>query len=120
MKKPNKDSVANAAKNALNWTKETAGKAKDKSREGLDRAYEAKRPFAVAALEELRAENPKASPRKIQEILDEQLKATEAEFDSSSLEFSSAVSLYVFTSLELHDIDEEDEDKHQKLSLIHI
>jgi hypothetical protein len=115
LKKPNKDSVANAAKNALNWTKETAGKAKDKSREGLDRAYEAKRPFAVAALEELRADNPKASPRKIQEILDEQLKATEAEFDSSSLEFSSAVSLYVFTSLELHDIDEEDEDKHQKL-----
>jgi hypothetical protein len=115
MKKPNKDSVANVAKNALSWTKDTAAKAKDKSREGLDRAYESRRPFAVAALEQLRADNPKASPRKIQEILDEQLMATEAEFDSSSEDFSSAVSLYVFTSLEVHDIDEEDEGKHQKL-----
>jgi hypothetical protein len=115
MKKPNKDSVANAAKSAFTWTKETAGKAKDKSREALDKAYEAKKPFAVAALEQLRADNPKASPRKIQEILDEQLMATEAEFDSSSEDFSSAVSLYVFTSLEVHDIDEEDEGKHQKL-----
>jgi hypothetical protein len=115
MKKPNKDSVANVAKNALSWTKDTAAKAKDKSREGLDRAYEARKPFAVAALEQLRADNPKASPRKIQEILDEQLMATEAEFDSSSEDFSSAVSLYVITSLEVHDIDEEDEGKHQKL-----
>jgi hypothetical protein len=115
MKKPSKDSVAQAAKDALNWTKETAGKAKDKGREGLDKAYEAKRPFAIAALEQLRADNPKASPRKIQEILDEQLKATEAEFDSSSMDFSSAASLYVITSLELHDIDEQADDKHQKL-----
>jgi hypothetical protein len=115
MKKPNKDSVAQAAKDALNWTKETAGKAKDKGREGLDKAYEAKRPFAIAALEQLRADNPKASPRKIQEILDEQLRATEAEFDSSSMDFSSAASLYVITSLELHDIDEQADDKHQKL-----
>ena len=115
MKKPSKDSVAQAAKDALNWTKETAGKAKDKGREGLDKAYEAKRPFAIAALEQLRTDNPKASPRKIQEILDEQLKATEAEFDSSSMDFSSAASLYVITSLELHDIDEQDDDKHQKL-----
>ena len=115
MKKPNKDSVAQAAKDALNWTKETAGKAKDKGREGLDKAYEAKRPFAIAALEKLRADNPKASPRKIQEILDQQLKATEAEFDSSSMDFSSAASLYVITSLELHDIDEQADDKHQKL-----
>lgn len=115
MKKPSKESVSQAAKDALNWTKETAGKAKDKSREGLDKAYEAKRLFAIAALEQLRADNPKASPRKIQEILDEQLKATEAEFDSSSLDFSSAASLYVITSLELHDIDEQDDDKHQKL-----
>ena len=115
MKKPNKDSVAQAAKDALNWTKETAGKAKDKGREGLDKAYESKRPFAIAALEQLRADNPKASPRKIQEILDEQLKATEAEFDSSSMDFSSAASLYVITSLELHDIDKQADDKHQKL-----
>jgi hypothetical protein len=115
MKKPSKDSVANVAKNALSWTKETTAKAKGKSREGLDKAYEAKKAFAVAALEQLRADNPKASPRRIQEILDEQLKATEAEFDSSSLDFSSAAALYVFTSLELHDIDEEDEASHQKL-----
>lgn len=115
MKKPSKDSVAQAAKEALNWTKETAGKAKDMGREGLDKAYEARKPFAVAALEQLRADNPKASPRKIQEILDEQLKATEAEFDSSSADFSAAVSLYVFTSLELQDIKEGADEKHQKL-----
>jgi hypothetical protein len=115
LKKPNKDSVANAAKEALIWTKETAGKAKDKGREGLDKAYETRRPFAIAALEQLRAENPKASPRKIQEILDEQLKATEAEFDSSSSDFSAAATLYVMTSLELHNTDKEDEAKRQKL-----
>ena len=115
MKKPSKDAVAQAVKDALNWTKETAGKAKDKGREGLDKAYEAKRPFAIEALEQLRADNPKASPRKIQEILDEQLKATEAEFDSSSMDFSSAASHYVIASLELHDIDEQADGKHQKL-----
>lgn len=115
MKKPNKDSVTNAAKSALSWTKDTAGKAKDKSREGLDRAYEAKKPFAVAALEQLRADHPKATPAKIQAILDEQLKAAEAEFDSSSVDFSSALSMYVFTSLELHEFDEESESQHQKL-----
>jgi hypothetical protein len=115
MKKPNKDSVANAAKSALSWTKETAGKAKDKSREGLDRAYEVKRPFAVAALEQLRADNPKATPAKIQKMLDEELMAVEAEHDSTSEDFASAVSMYVFTSLELHDVDVQSESKHQKM-----
>jgi hypothetical protein len=115
MKTPNINSLLQKAKDAADWSKDTASKVKDKSRESLDRAYESRRPFAIAALEELRADNPKASPRKIQEILDEQLMAIEAEFDSSSEDFSSAVSLYVFTSLEVHDIDEEDEDKHQKL-----
>jgi hypothetical protein len=115
LKKPSKESVSQAAKTALNWTKDTAAKAKDKSRESLDRAYEAKRPFAVEALEQLRADNPKASPSKIQSLLDEELKAVEAEYDSSSQDFASAVSLYVFTSLELHDVDEDDDSKHQKL-----
>lgn len=115
MKKPSKESVSQAAKDAVSWTKQTAGKAKDKSREGLDRAYEAKKPFAIAALQQLRADHPKASPAKIQAILDEELKAAEAEFDSSSVDFSSALSMYVFTSLELHEVDEDAESKHQKL-----
>jgi hypothetical protein len=115
MKKPSKESVSQVAKDALNWTKQTADKAKGKSREGLDRAYEAKKPFAIAALQQLRADNPKASPAKIQAILDQELKAAEAEFDSSSLDFSSALSMYVFTSLELHEVDEDAESKHQKL-----
>jgi hypothetical protein len=115
MKKPSKDSVSQAAKTAFSWTKDTAAKAKDKSREGLDRAYEAKRHFAVAALEQLRVDNPKAKPVKIQEMLDEELMAIEAEHDSTSEDFASAVSLYVFTSLELHHVDVEAESKHQKM-----
>lgn len=115
MKKPNKDSVANAAMSAISWTKETSGKAKDKSRESLDRAYEAKRPFAVEALEQLRADNPKATPVKIQKMLDEELMAVEAEHDSTSGDFASAVSMYVITSLELHSVDVESESKHQKM-----
>lgn len=115
MKTPKKNLVIQKAQDAANWSKAAASKVKDKSRETLDRAYEAKRPFAVEALEQLRADNPKASPSKIQALLDEELKAVEAEFDSSSQDFASAVSLYVFTSLELHDVDEDEDSKHQKL-----
>jgi len=115
VKKPSKESVTNAAKSALAWTKDTATKAKEKSRESLDRAHEAKRSFAVAALEELRADNPEATPAKIQAILDEDLKAAEAEHDSSSVDFSSAASIYILTSLELRGFDDDSDSKHQKL-----
>jgi len=112
---PKRNSVLQKAKDAANWSKDAASKVKDKSRESLDRAYEAKRPFAVEALEQLRADNPRATPAKIQKMLDEELMAVEAEHDGTSEDFASAVSMYVFTSLELHDVDVEAESKHQKM-----
>jgi hypothetical protein len=115
LKKPSKDSVSQAAKTALSWTKDTAAKAKDKSRESLDRAYESKKPLAEQALAQLRSENPKANPTKIQALLDDALRSAEEEYGTSSVEFSSTVSLYVFTSLEIHGFDEDVESKHQKL-----
>jgi hypothetical protein len=115
LKKPSKDSVSQAAKTALSWTKDTAAKAKDKSRESLDRAYENKKPLAEQALAQLRSESPKANPMKIQALLDDALRSAEEEYGTSSVEFSSTVSLYVFTSLEIHGFDEDVESKHQKL-----
>ena len=58
MAKPKKASVIQKAKDAATWTKDAAIKVKDKSRDGLDRAYELKRPFAQAELEQLRIDNP--------------------------------------------------------------
>lgn len=116
MKKPNKDSVSQAAKNAISWTKDTAGKAKDKSREGLNKAYEAKKPFAIEALIQLRRENPKASPTKIQTLLDDQLREAEKESGMGSSEFSSIMSMYVFTSIELHNLEDGSSANHQKLT----
>ena len=116
MKKPNKDSVSQVAKNAINWTKDTAGKAKDKSREGLNKAYEAKKPFAIEALIQLRRENPKASPTKIQTLLDNQLREAEKESGMGSSEFSSVMSMYVFTSIELHNLEDGSSANRQKLT----
>jgi hypothetical protein len=103
------------AKDAANWSMDAASKVKDKSRESLDRAYEAKRLFALEALTQLRADNPEAAPAQIQIILDEELMSVEAEHDGTSEDFASAVSLYVFTSLELHDFDVEADSRHQKM-----
>ena len=116
MKIPNKSEFAHGAKNAVNWTKDTAGKAKDKTRESLNKAYEAKKPFAVEALVQLRRENPKASPAKIQTLLDNQLREAEKESGMGSSEFSSAMSMYVFTSIELHNLEDGSSANRQKLT----
>jgi hypothetical protein len=115
MAKPKKTSVIQKAKDAATWTKDAAIKVKDKSRDGLDRAYEMKKPLAQAELVQLRMDNPKATPGKIQNLLDDQLRNAEVEYGSTSVDFSSAVSLYVITSLELHELDEQNEATHQKL-----
>ena len=116
MKLPNKSDLAKGAKNAAKWTKDTAGKAKDKTRKGLDKAYEAKKPLAVEALIQLRRQNPKASPTKIQSLLDDQLREAEKQSGMSSSDFASAVSMYVFTSMEMHNLEDGSPANHQKLT----
>lgn len=127
MAKVNPESVFKKAKVAATWAKdsavkvagksvETAAKVKDKSRDSLNKAYEAKLPVAKEVLAQLRSENPKASPNAVQTLLDGQLRNAEMEFGGSSLEFSTAISLYVVASLELHEMDDDLTDiKHQKL-----
>ncbi|MEY4654886.1 MAG: hypothetical protein RL523_285 [Actinomycetota bacterium] len=121
------ESVLGKAKSAALWAKdsavkvagksvETAVKVKDKSRDSLNKAYEAKLPVAKEVLSHLRSENPKAGPYEVQLLLDDQLRNAEQEFGGASVEFSTAVSLYVVASLELHEMDDDDTDiKHQKL-----
>jgi len=116
VKLPNKSELAQGAKNAVNWTKDTAGKAKDKTRESLNKAYEAKKPFAVEALIQLRRENPKASPTKIQALLDDELREAEKESGMGSSDFASVASMYVFTSIELHNLEDGSPANHQKLT----
>jgi hypothetical protein len=108
MAKPKKESVLTKVKGAVSW-------AKDKNRQGLDSAYEAKKPLALAMLKQLREANPKATPSKIQDLLAEELRASETQFGSASVEFSTAIALFVLASIELHQLDEDDEDHHQKL-----
>lgn len=127
MAKAKKDSVLKKAKDAALWAKdsavkvagksaETAVKVKDRSRDSLNKAYEAKLPVAKEVLNQLKTENPEASPYEVQKLLDEQLRNAEIEFGGTSVEFSTAISLYVVASLELHEMDDDDTDiKHQKL-----
>jgi hypothetical protein len=114
VKLPNKSELAQGAKNAVNWTKDTAGKAKDKTRESLNKAYEAKKPFAVEAL--IRRENPKANPTKIQALLDDELREAEKESGMGSSDFASVVSMYVFTSIEIHNLEDGSPANLQKLT----
>lgn len=87
--------AAEKAKQAQQWVK-------DKSRESLDKAYEARRPTAIAKLAELRSRNPKATPAEILELLEDSLQATESSAGVHSTEFSSAATLYVLTAIEVY------------------
>jgi len=101
--------------NVKDKSKQVINSAKDKTRAGLDKAYEAKRPFAVAAIEELRAMNPKATPSQIQEMLNQNLLQAETRFAPTSAKFSSAATLYVNASVELRELDIKSTAGHQKL-----
>lgn len=116
MKLPKRTDVTQTAKNAVIWTKETAVKAKDKTREGLDKAYQAKKPIAIENLIDLRRANPKATPAEIQTILDDELREAESQSGMGSSEFASVVSMYVFTSMELHNLEDGSPANRQKLT----
>ena len=96
-------------------SKQILDSAKARTRDGLDKGYEAKRPYAKTALEELRVANPKATPNQIQEILDKNLVDAEARFGSTSAKFSTAATIYVMTSVELRELDIKSTSGHQKL-----
>lgn len=74
----------------------------DKNRKALDSAYEARKPWAVAKLQELREANLTATPRQIVALLEKELKQAEQDFGITSENFSSAVMLYVLTVVEVH------------------
>jgi hypothetical protein len=108
MSKPDKPKIRTKSGQALK-------KAKDRTRTGLDRGYEAKRPFAKAMLFELRATNPEATPTQIQNLLDTDLLQAEKKFGTTSAKFSSAATLYVMASVELRELDIRSTSGHQKL-----
>lgn len=83
-----------------------AGKAKtvidSKTRAGLDKAYAAKRPLAVENLKQLRKAHPSASPTRILELLNEDLRKVEQDGGSDPGTLIDAISTYVLTSIEVY------------------
>jgi hypothetical protein len=95
-------------------TKQVINNAKGKSRDGLDRAYQTKRPLAVENLKALRLANPNHTPAQIQTMIEEGLRAAEIQLGTGSVKFSTATSLFVFTALELRQLEGISEAQHQK------
>jgi hypothetical protein len=94
--------IANkAGEGVANVWKDLNGKAKD----GIQRAYLAKRPLAVAKVKALREDNPKITPGQAQEILDAELNGVEAAKGPLSVRYTSAAALYVMSSMELRQLD---------------
>jgi hypothetical protein len=95
---------------ATAW-KDLNGKAKD----GIQRAYQSKRPLAMAKVNSLKEEYPKISPREAQEILDSELSSVEASKGPLSVRYTSAASLYVMASIELRQLDPKSQDTAKAL-----
>jgi hypothetical protein len=104
-----------AKPNVKDKSKQVITAAREKTRSGFDKAYEAKRPFAIAAIAEFRETNPKATPTQIQDLLDQQLMRAESRFSPISAKFSAAATLYVNSSVELRGLDIKSTSGHQKL-----
>ncbi len=70
--------------------------------QAIDAAYEKRRPLAQANLKDMRLQHPKANPRKIIQLLDEELKKAELELGAISADFTSEAMLYAVTVFEVH------------------
>ena len=86
-----------------------------KAQDGIQRAYQAKRPLAVAKVNALRGENPKITPRGAQEILDAELSSVEASKGPLSVKYTSAASLYLMSSMEIRQLDPKSKDTTKTL-----
>ncbi|MEY2736997.1 MAG: hypothetical protein RL683_115 [Actinomycetota bacterium] len=108
-----------AAKDGAHVVAEKAGEAKAyvdaKSRELLDKAYAKKRELAAEHLQKVRAKHPNATPVEIQQELEKELHANEEELGAESETFSTAVTIYVLASFEVHGAKPSDSEAHQKL-----
>lgn len=108
-----------AAKDGAHVVAEKAGEAKayvdTKSRELLDKAYAKKRDLAAEHLQKVRAKHPKATPVEIQQELEKELHANEEKLGAESETFSTAVTIYVLASFEVHGAKPSDSEAHQKL-----
>jgi hypothetical protein len=86
-----------------------------KAQDGIQRAYQAKRPLAVARVNALREENPDITPRDAQDILDAELNSVEASKGPLSVKYTSAASLYLISSMELRQLDPKSKDTAKTL-----
>ena len=86
-----------------------------KAQDGIQRAYQTKRPLAVAKVSALREENPEITPRDAQEILDAELNSVEAARGPLSVKYTSAASLYLMSSIELRQLDPKSKDTAKTL-----
>ena len=104
--------IANkAGEGVANAWKDLNSKAKD----GIQKAYLAKRPLAVAKVNSLKEEFPKITPSEAQDILDAELNSVEAAKGPLSVRFTSAASLYVIASIELRKLDPKSKDTAKAL-----
>lgn len=87
----------------------------DKTREALDKAYEAKKPEATSYLKRIRKANPDASPAEILLVMQKDLAKAETKSGSETEEFASATTLYVFTAVEVYGKKFKDAPSRQRL-----
>jgi hypothetical protein len=86
-----------------------------KNREGIHRAYLAKRPFAVAKIVEIKTEYPGITPHEAQEILDVELSTVEAKKGPLSVTYTRAASMYFISSMEVRQMDPQSSDTTKAL-----
>jgi hypothetical protein len=98
--------VAGSAAKAAGVIAANAVKAKDyvddKARSALDKAYESKRPLAVKNIARIKKSNSSATPAELIDILESDLKTAEDKSGTDSDAFTSAVTLYVFSTVEVY------------------
>lgn len=98
--------IMDAVQNGAGSAAAGAGKAKEflfeKSRAGLDKAYQTKKKLAVANVTKLRTQNATSKPQGIIDLLEAELKSEEMHSGTNTEAFASAVALYVFSVIEVH------------------
>jgi hypothetical protein len=87
----------------------------EKTRQGIEKSYQAKRPLAIAKIEAIRYAAPKGTPADAQIILDRELNTVETKKGVLSVSYTSAASLYILSSMELRQLDPNSTEAHQKL-----
>ena len=109
------DEATKIAKKGMEVAKDSAEVVAEKSRSALNEAYDSKRPTALKNLQRLRKAHPECSPQEIIALLEDDLKKAEVKSGSDSDAFTSALTLFVFTTLEIYGSKVADKHKRQLL-----